>query len=136
MLLNSETDYAIRILSCLSEREERIGAVEISEKTGVSQRFALKILHKLVLAGLVCSVRGSKGGYRLARPAKEITLLEVFETMNGPLLLNRCQIAGESCSHPEGYCKYRAVFADITCYIKKKLSQITLNQAPAELQKN
>lgn len=60
MLLNSETDYAIRILSCLSERDMRIGAVEISEKTGVSQRFALKILHKLVLAGLVGSVRGSR----------------------------------------------------------------------------
>ena len=130
MLLNSETDYAIRILSCLSEQDARIGAVEISEKTGVSQRFALKILHKLVLAGLVGSVRGSKGGYRLAKPAGSITLLDDFETMNGPLSLNRCQLAGETCTHPEGYCRYRAVFADITCYIKKKLSEITLDQNP------
>ena len=76
------------------------------------------------------SVRGSKGGYRLALPAGSITLLDVFETMNGPLSLNRCQLAGETCTHPEGYCRYRAVFADITCYIKKKLSEITLDQNP------
>lgn len=126
MVFNSETDYAIRILSCLAEQAERIGTAEISEKTGVSQRYALKILHKLVLAGLVVSVRGSKGGYLLAKAPAEITLLEIVEKINGPLSLNRCQLAGEECTHPDGFCKYRSVFADITCYMKKKLSQETL----------
>src|SRR5262249_1491378 len=52
---------------------------------GIPERFLLKLLKPLVSAGILQSVRGPGGGYRLARPASKITLLEVIEAVDGPI---------------------------------------------------
>ncbi|MEG1887863.1 MAG: Rrf2 family transcriptional regulator, partial [Oscillospiraceae bacterium] len=75
MFLNLETDYAIRIIDCLSDVESKIDAKTIADETGVTPRFTLKILHRLVSSGLVKSYKGAKGGYILAKAPGEITLL-------------------------------------------------------------
>ena len=62
MCLTLESDYAVRIIGCLSAENKRIDAKNISERTGVSLRFALKILRKLVSAGLVKSYKGMQIG--------------------------------------------------------------------------
>ena len=59
MFLNNETDYAIRIVSCLAKQSERIDAATIAEQTGVTPRFTLKILHRLVQGGVVRSFKGN-----------------------------------------------------------------------------
>ncbi len=129
MFLNNETDYAIRIISCLAEHDERIDAAGIAEKTGVTQRFTLKILHRLVQGGIVKSFKGNKGGYVLARSAGEITLLQVVEEIYGPLNLSRCHSDGScGCTHPNGFCEYKDVFSDITKYMRKKLSEVTFDK--------
>ena len=129
MFLNNETDYAIRIISCLAEHDERIDAAGIAEKTGVTQRFTLKILHRLVQGGIVKSFKGNKGGYVLARSAGEITLLQVVEEIYGPLNLSRCHSDGScGCTHPNGFCEYKDVFSDITKYMRKKLSEVTFEK--------
>ena len=129
MFLNNETDYAIRIISCLAEHDERIDAAGIAEKTGVTQRFTLKILHRLVQGGIVKSFKGNKGGYVLARSAGEITLLQVVEEIYGPLNLSRCHSDGScGCTHPIGFCEYKDVFSDITKYMRKKLSEVTFDK--------
>lgn len=129
MFLNNETDYAIRIISCLAEHDERIDAAGIAEKTGVTQRFTLKILHRLVQGGIVKSFKGNKGGYVLARSAGEITLLQVVEEIYGPLNLSRCHSDGScGCTHPNGFCEYKDVFSDITKYMRKKLSEVTFKK--------
>ena len=63
MLLNSETDYAIRIVSCLAKKKEQTSASVISKETGVTVKFALKILHTLSVNGIVKSFKGKNGGY-------------------------------------------------------------------------
>ncbi len=129
MFLNSETDYAIRIVSCLAESDERIDAAGIAELTGVTQRFTLKILHRLVQAGIVKSFKGNKGGYVLARPAGKITLLQVVEEIYGPLTLSRCHSDGScGCTHPNGFCDFKEVFSDITAYMRKNLSEVTFDR--------
>ena len=129
MFLNNETDYAFRIISCLAEHDERIDAAGIAEKTGVTQRFTLKILHRLVQGGIVKSFKGNKGGYVLARSAGEITLLQVVEEIYGPLNLSRCHSDGScGCTHPNGFCEYKDVFSDITKYMRKKLSEVTFDK--------
>ena len=129
MFLNNETDYAIRIISCLAESKDRIDAAGISEKTGVTLRFTLKILHRLVQGGIVKSFKGNKGGYVLARPADEITLPQVVEEIYGPLNLSRCHTDGScGCTHPNGFCEYKDVFSDITKYMRKKLSEVTFKK--------
>ena len=125
MFLNNETDYAVRIVATLAKHSERVDAAKIAEETGVPQRFALKILHRLVGGNIVKSFKGNKGGYSLARPAEKITVLEVVEEIYGPLTLNRCKHDGNcGCTHPNGFCEFKDVFSDVTTYIRCKLSHV------------
>jgi Rrf2 family protein len=57
----------------------------IAQKRGIPERFLLKVLKPLVSAQVLLSVKGPNGGYRLARPASEITILEVLEAVDGPI---------------------------------------------------
>lgn len=123
MLLNLETDYAIRIVGCLATSDERIDAKTIASKTGVTPKFTLKILHKLCSGGIVKSFKGAKGGYTLNRPASEITLLEVVELVYGSLSLKTCNAS--DCTHPNGMCKFKDVFDGISGYMRESLSKIT-----------
>ncbi len=125
MLLNLETDYAIRIVGCLAESDTRLDAKTIAAKTGVTPRFTLKILHGLVSGDIVKSYKGANGGYTLARNAKDITLLEVVELVCGPLEISQCQRGNEGCTHPDGLCRFRSVFGDVSSYMKAKFSEIT-----------
>ena len=67
MRITHEADYAIRVVYCLAYAGHRLSAKEISEQTGVTQRFALKILRKLIQADLIQSFKGVSGGYILNR---------------------------------------------------------------------
>ena len=66
MHITLESDYAVRIVYCLAQNGGRMEAAAIAEQTGVTLRFSLKILRKLVAGGLVKSYKGAGGGYELA----------------------------------------------------------------------
>lgn len=124
MCLTLESDYAVRIIGCLSAENKRIDAKNISERTGVSLRFALKILRKLVSAGLVKSYKGMQGGYELAKSPSEITMLDVIETVEGSYYLNRCHEEEFVCTRgAKGCCCYQKVFNEITDIVSKKLAE-------------
>ena len=124
MCLTLESDYAVRIIGCLSAENKRIDAKNISERTGVSLRFALKILRKLVSAGLVKSYKGMQGGYELAKAPSEITLLDVIETVEGSYYLNRCHEEEFVCTRgAKGCCCYQKAFNEITDIVSKKLAE-------------
>ena len=69
-------------------------AQTIADETMVSLRFALKILHKLVVGEFVSSYKGAKGGYKLAVSADKITLKQVIELIDGPIAISRCRDSG------------------------------------------
>lgn len=127
MHITLESDYAVRIVHCLASSSGRMDAKKISGETGVTLRFSLKILRKLVTGGLVRSYKGTKGGYELARPAGEISLCDVIETVEGPFALSRC--VGEqnfSCSRDGGgpECRFRQVYAEISEEVRKRLDNV------------
>jgi Rrf2 family protein len=62
-----------------------VASYEIARARGIPERFILKVLRPLVSARLVRSLKGPHGGYRLAKPAARITLLEVVEAVDGPI---------------------------------------------------
>ena len=64
MRITLESDYALRIITALAESDSLVDAKALSEQTQVTQRFALKILHKLVQGNLVTSQKGAHGGDR------------------------------------------------------------------------
>lgn len=73
-------------------------AREVSEKLSVSEAHLAKVLQRLGKAGLVKSVRGPKGGFRLGRRGDKVTLLHVFEAIDGPFRPKFCLMESKTCS--------------------------------------
>jgi len=128
MHITLESDYAVRIVHCLATNGGRMDARSIAEETGVTLRFSLKILRRLVTGGLVKSYKGTKGGYELGRPPGEITLCDVIEMVEGPYSLSRCLSESDyQCSRGAGAggaCKFRAVYAEISETVRQRLSEV------------
>jgi Rrf2 family protein len=79
--------YALRALAHLGalDGNPTVTSHDIARAHGIPEKFLLKVLKHLATAGLLHSNKGPHGGYRLARPAKSITLLEIVEAVDGPV---------------------------------------------------
>jgi Rrf2 family protein len=99
MQITREGDYGIRSVLYLSRQPfKKISFVnEISEEYKIPRSFLAKILQKLVKANLVRSYRGVKGGFSLARHAREISMLDVIEAIEGKTCLNVCLTDKRKC---------------------------------------
>ncbi len=128
MRITLESDYALRIVTALAKHEELIDAKALAEETHVTLRFALKILHKLVQGEFVSSYKGAKGGYKLKRDAAEITLKNVIELIDGPIVIARCLDSDGTCAlnQDKTACIYHHVFDKISVDVAKKLNAITI----------
>lgn len=127
MQITLESDYAVRIVSCLVKNEgRRLDAKTISDSTGVTLRFALKILRNLVSSGIVTSYKGSNGGYELKKAPSEITMLDVIETVEGPCYFSRCLSGEYDCNCKDiMLCKARHIFAEVTENVRNTLKSTT-----------
>ena len=87
MRVSAKTDYAIRAALELAAApdEKPVKGERISKAQAIPLRFLENILMQLRHAGLVESRRGADGGYRLARPASDVTLADVIRAIDGPL---------------------------------------------------
>jgi Rrf2 family protein len=90
MKLTSASVYAVRALVYLARRrgDRPVTAATIAKAEGLSEVFLRKALGSLVSAGVLLSLRDLDGGYRLGRPAKAVSLLDVVEAVDGPLCGN------------------------------------------------
>src|ERR687898_3668759 len=95
--LSSEGRYALRALLYLARVEERVTADRISAEAHVPRRLLARILANLSHAGLVESEQGRSGGSGLARPAREITLRDAVEAVEGPFRVTRCIMLNRNC---------------------------------------
>lgn len=129
MRITLESDYALRIISALATHNEKVDAKTLSDEISVSQRFTLKILHKLVQSNLVKSYKGVKGGYKLNVSPESITLKTVIELIDGPIAISRCLDSSECCSmNPDKTaCVYHHIFDTISLDVAKKLQGITIS---------
>ena len=125
MVMTLEADYAVRIVEYLTKHPGRWDAKTISEQMQVPMRFCLKILRGLVGAGMVCSFKGSKGGYSLARPAGEITILQVIESVEGPYMLSRCQKDEYSCGRE--HCRLHNIYEKVSETVRQELNSYTFD---------
>jgi Rrf2 family protein len=129
MQITKEGHYALRaIIHLASSSLPTCSAGEISEEQQVPLKFLARIMPKLVKKGFVKSHPGSKGGYQLARPAREINFLEVLETAQGPFHINICEderFAG--CEH-KGICNMTPVWKHAQGLLTDYFSQITFDQ--------
>ena len=129
MSITLESDYALRILTAMAGYNDVTDAKTISTDTSVTQRFTLKILHKLVSGDLVKSYKGVNGGYKLNACPDNITLKTVIELIDGPIAISRCLESTESCSmiSDKTACIYHHIFDTISLDVARKLSGITIS---------
>jgi Rrf2 family iron-responsive transcriptional regulator len=91
MRLTRQTNYAVRMLMyCAADSENLSRIPDIAKAYSVSELFLFKILQPLAKAGIMETVRGRNGGVRLARPANEITLLDVVKTTEDNFAMAEC----------------------------------------------
>ncbi len=132
MHLTLEADYAVRIVHCLAcAQGRRVDAKTISEKTGVTLRFSLKIMRKLVAGGIVRSYKGTHGGYELARELEDLTLYDVIEIVEGPYSISRCVSPDFECTHVENGragCLFHGIYHDISEMVQQRLKEIKFSQ--------
>lgn len=128
MRITLESDYALRIVSELAKETALLDANTIAERTSVTQRFALKILRKLVGGQIVSSFKGAHGGYKLRLSASEITLKKIIELIDGPIAIVRCLESNEVCSMKKDKtsCIFHHIFDKISFDLAAKLEQITI----------
>lgn len=129
MRITLESDYALRIVSALATRDSIVDAKTLSDEISVTQRFTLKILHKLVQGEIVKSYKGVSGGYKLNIPPEKITLKTVIELIDGPIAISRCLESSECCSMTadKSSCIYHHIFDTISNDVAKKLAGITIS---------
>lgn len=99
LAINQKADYAARILLRLAMQPPgaTTTAREAAQACLIPYALARRLFSLLANAGFLKAHRGKKGGFSLARPPSEISLLEVVEAIEGPLALNRCVIKPEQC---------------------------------------
>jgi Rrf2 family protein len=87
MKLTRASSYALHAVVHMASQKKNdpLASHLIAQARGIPDRFLLKVLKPLVSAQVLHSVKGPNGGYRLAKPANEITMLEILEAVDGPI---------------------------------------------------
>ncbi len=114
MQITRQADYAIRAILFLAHLEpnERAATSQIAEEKHIPPSFLAKIISQLSIAGLIHTSRGARGGVSLARPADQISVLEVVEAIDGPIALNQCTFSQvETCPFGDE-CPVRELWVD------------------------
>ncbi|MBT3352809.1 MAG: Rrf2 family transcriptional regulator [Nitrospinaceae bacterium] len=100
MLYSRPCEYALRALTHISLNldMELIRAQEIAEAENLPAPFLAKLLQQLARSGVLVSVKGPKGGFGLARPPQEISLMEVVSAVDGEEGFKRCAVGLAECT--------------------------------------
>ena len=133
MELTRKGEYAIRGIVFLAKQPagKVILVSDVAEATGVSQTFLAKIFQSFAKLGLVNSFRGTGGGFLLGRPASKITLRQVVEAVEGPIIPNRCLTEEGICSR-ESQCMVHPVWKKIQGEVAAILDGVTLEDLAKE----
>jgi Rrf2 family protein len=134
-------DYAVRAMLALAQHEHpgvdaggagaaaasngRLSAATIAAQMRIPSRFVAHVLSDLVRAELVIGSTGRRGGYRLARPATAIDLLEIVDAAERRDEPARCVLRGIPCD-PQGRCAAHDAFSAATAAVRSELSHTTL----------
>lgn len=130
MRITHEADYAVRIVYVLALENKMLPARDIAQKSGVTLRFALKILRKLASEGVVISYKGSCGGYELGVKPEDLSLGAIIEYIDGPLTMSHCLEEDFCCTRvgdDKDSCRFRKVYANISKELRDKLYGMKIN---------
>jgi len=129
MLISRSTGYALLAVGYIGQHKEKkiVLSQTISKEYDIPLEYLLKILQQLVRANVLRSKRGPRGGFSLAKPTKKITMLQIIEAVDGPMVnqLNLIEQAGRErfCVRTEKAYE-RAIAQAKSVFEKAKLSTL------------
>lgn len=133
--INRQTDYAIRVLLSLAKRQEgsRLPASEIQKEMMIPRAFMARIVAELARHGLVDTFPGREGGISLPGPASQITLKDVVEAFEGPVLFSECmQVKSEDECPFRSDCPVRSKWGRIQVAMLREMASITFDDLANE----
>jgi FeS assembly SUF system regulator len=124
--LGKLADYGTMIVTVLAADPARLySAHDLAARTHVAAPTVSKLLKQLTRGGLVESLRGAHGGYKLARPAAAITVADVIAVIDGPIGLTECSVHKGDCA-VESTCGVRGNWRLINTAIHQALKSVSL----------
>ena len=136
MQFNQATDYAFRVIMHLASLPE--GTIVknqiIADKQNIPVGFLQKVMRALTKGEVIKSYRGIDGGFALAKPPEDISLLDIITIMEGPVTLQRCLQNNNSCNkHCEQECSVHAALAVIQTDFTEALGKVKFAKLVAEM---
>jgi FeS assembly SUF system regulator len=131
MRLSHLADYAVVLMTAAARREtgERLSATDLAGETGVPLPTTQKLMGQLAAAGLLNSARGQGGGFSLARPAAQISLVDVIEAVEGPIALTVCSgHDGPSDCALDAHCRIKPHMGLVGNAVRGALGAVSLTQ--------
>ena len=125
--INRQTDYAVRVILALAKRPEgtRLSTSEIQQEMLIPPATMLRIVAELARAGLLKTFTGRDGGLSLPSPASQITIKDVVEAFEGPILLSACmQVKGEDDCPFQTNCPVRTKWGRIQVAMMREMASI------------
>jgi len=122
MQITRQADYAVRAVLYLAQlgEDKRAATSQIAQRQQIPPSFLAKIVSQLSVAGLLRTSRGARGGVSLARSPEEISLLEVVEAIDGPILLNECVSQNGACVFGDD-CPMRPIWCEAQSELVSRL---------------
>ena len=133
--INRQTDYAVRVVLALAKRGEgaRLSSTEIQQEMLIPKAFMTRIVAQLSRAGLIDTFPGRDGGLMLPRPASQITLRDIVEAFEGPILLSAClQVKGEDDCPFQANCPVRPKLGRVQVAMLREMASITFDDLVKE----
>ena len=133
--INRQTDYAVRVLLALAKRREgtRLSTAEIQQEMLIPRAFMTRIVAQLSHAGLINTFAGRDGGLMLSHPTSQITLRDVVEAFEGPILLSAClQVKGEDDCPFQANCPVRPKWGRVQVAMMREMAAITFEDLAKE----
>jgi Rrf2 family protein len=133
--INRQTDYAVRVLLALAKHGEqaRLSSTEIQREMLIPKAFMSRIVAQLSREGLINTFPGRDGGLMLPRPASQITLKDVVEAFEGPILLSAClQVKGEDDCPFQVNCPVRPKWGRVQVAMLREMAAITFEDLANE----
>jgi Rrf2 family protein len=115
---------AIHSMVLIARAHESLNAVQIAETTGSSRHHIAKILQRLVKEGFITSARGPKGGFELKQDASSVSLLDIYEAIEGKVEVSECPMEHAIC--PFDKCIMGGVITKMTTDFINYMSSQTL----------
>ena len=127
-MFTTKTEYGLRALVALANNSDNqpLSLAQIAKSEQISLSYLEQIFKKLKSRKIVRSIKGAEGGYLLFRPAKNVTLLKILETLEGPLAVAYCLGDNNRISCSCRGCLTKKVWAELQRNVIKTLKKFNL----------